>query len=329
MKQKLSGRLFLFFLLFLTWLDTTKFGITIHVSKIGEPIPTFPQIQIELLKSKHQSLVDDAIQETSSMLLQYFVPQLAKEAWETNFIFADLLSDAEPEVVFSLSLPPDRGALVILQKKDDYYFIVLYDDNLLPIKKLEVLPLKGDKDFLVTREDHREQLGAFCETSTVKLWRWKENSLHETFTENIYWDINWLNSWQNPHSNPAKWYNLNQALTITYRQEKERILIRTEGLQQFAAAPTKNLALPAPYEFTTLKTRNFNQEYYWDSRWQKFILQNCSYLPTGEKTPRKAVILKDLDQHLESLAFKNKHNYQIIDEKGNILSIEKASAVLQ
>lgn len=324
MKQKLLGRLFLFLLLFLTWLDIAKYNL-IPAGKIGEPTPIFPQIQINLLKSNSHSLVNDAAKETSHMLLQYFMPQLAEESWETNFVFADLLSDTEPEVVFSLSLPPDRGILIMLQKKEDYYFIVYYRDDLLPIKKLEVLPQKGEKNFLVTREDHREQLGAFSETSTVKLWKWKEKSLYEVFSENIYWDINWLNSWQDPRANPPQWYNLNQSLSITYRQEEKRILITTKGEQQFGAAPGHKLTLPAPYEFATLKSRNFTQEYYWDSRWQKFILRNCSYLPAGEKIPREAGVLKDFALHLESLAFEQNLNYQIVDEKGNVSSINKDS----
>ena len=118
MKQILLSRLFLFLLLFLTWLDLAKFSL-IPAGKIGEPTPIFPQLQINLLKSKNASIVNDTVQETKDTLLHYFLPELIEESWETSFVFTDLLAGEEPEVIFGLSLPPDRGVLILLQKNED------------------------------------------------------------------------------------------------------------------------------------------------------------------------------------------------------------------
>ena len=202
MKQKILHRVFLFLLLFLTWLDITKF-LTTPVSKISEPIPIFPQIQINLLKSSQPNLVHDALQETGKMLLRYFVPHLAHEPWQTDFVFINLLPNDEPEVALALSLPPEKGIIIILQKRTNYYFIVSYQEHFFPISKLEVLPFKNKQDFLVTKE---EQDNILNKSSLVKIWFWNENNLQETFSENISWEITWFDF----TAETQKWYHLNK-----------------------------------------------------------------------------------------------------------------------
>ena len=327
MKQRIFNRIFLFLLFFLTWLDFTKFT-SIPVSKIGEPIPIFPQIQINLLKSNNPRIIDDAIQETAKMLLKYFVPQLSEESWQSKFIFLDLISDNEPELTLALSLPPDKGILILLQKKDNHYFIASFQDHFSPITKLEELSLKNDLVFLVTIEDQQKQIGALNKASILKLWKWQNNRLQETFSENIHWEINWQNNWEN--STPAetpKWYCLTQKFKLTYRWEKEKLYLRTEGKQHFSAAPVNNTAFPAPYDFPSpfrvLKTREISQDYYWDNNWQKFILQTCHYLPPGKITPEEVAVLKDLDKHLESLAFEEPQQYLVINKKGDVFPLNK------
>ena len=327
MKQKILNRIFLFLLFFLTWLDLMKFT-SIPVSKIGEPIPIFPQIQINLLKSKNPHIVDDAVQETTKMLLKYFVPQLSEESWQTGFIFLDLIPDNEPELALALSLPPDKGILILLQKKDNHYFIASFQDHFSPITKLEDLSLKNGQVFLVTKEEQQKQIGALNKASVVTLWKWQNNRLQETFTENSYWEINWQNNWEgSPSAETSKWYSLTQNLKLTYRWEKEKLYLRTEGKQQFSSAPVNNTAFPAPYEFpspfSTLKTRGVLQDYYWDDNWQKFILQTCHYLPSGKITPEEVAVLKDLDKHLESLAFQEQQQYLVINKKGEVFPLHK------
>lgn len=323
MKVKILSRVFLFFLFLITWLDLSKFD-TIPVSRIGPPIPVFPQIQIDLLQTQNQGLINDAVQETSKMLLQYLVPQDCKEPWQTNFLFTNLLADNIPEVVFSFSLPPERGLLAVLQKEDNFYFLVFYRDNLLPIAKLESLPLENGQSFLVTKEDHQERLGAFCELSTVTLWKWQRNKLQEIFTENSFWDISWLNTWQDPHAAPLKWLNLKQAYTITCREEEKKILLQVKGQQQFSEAPAQqNASLPAEYQFKTRQSRQITQEYYWDEQWQNFILRTGFHLPSSEEKPREIAILKDLELHLESLADQKSPCYLVIDKQGHTFSLPK------
>jgi hypothetical protein len=180
-------------------MEVTKFA-SVTVSKIGGPIPILPNIQIELLKSENANFVSDALNETSKVLLNYLAPELSKEDWEAEYQFIDLISDNEPEIAFTLSLPPDRGILAIFQKKNNSYFLAACHNDLLPVSKLEVIRGKNTKDFLVTREDHKERLGAYCETRIVKVWHWEGNRLENVFSENSYWDINWMNTWQDPQS---------------------------------------------------------------------------------------------------------------------------------
>lgn len=333
MKQKISNRIFLILLFFLTWLDWTKF-LTIPVSKISEPIPIFPQIQISLLKSKNPIIVHDAVQETAKMLLKYFVPELAEESWQTKFIFINLIPDNEPEIALTLSLPPERGILILLQKKNNHYFIAYYLDTLSPITKLESLPYQDNQFFLITRENWQKQLGTLSKATPVKLWHWQKNRLQEVFAENTKWEINWQNTEHNSDidGDQQKWFRLTQNLTISYCRNKEKIILKTEGQQQFLEAPINKASFPPPYDFpspfSVLKTREIRQEYYWNNEWHKFILATSRYLPPGKNAPEEIAVLKDLADHLESLAFTEQGHYQVINKKGDIFPLSKNNLFL-
>jgi hypothetical protein len=307
---KLRNRVFLIILLLITWLDLSRFG-SMPVSKIGRAIPVFPQLQIDLLRAKEQNLVNDALRETSRTLLQYLVPEHYREPWEAQFLFVDLLGDREPEVVFSFALPPEQGILVLLQKEGQNYYLVSYRTDLLPINKLEKLPLESGLPVFVTREDHQERLGAFCDSAVITLWKWHDNRLREVFTENTNWEINWLNTWQDPKSTPPQWLKLRQAFQITCQEKEGQILLLVEGEQEFSAAPARQAltdqitGLPAEYEFSLLQNRPISRQYSWDEEWQHFILRTGSYLPPNEDTPQKIAILKDLNDSLETLANPN------------------------
>ncbi len=342
MRRKLFRRLFLFLLLLLTWLDLNRFAVA-PVSKIGRAIPIFPQIQIDLLRAKDQALVADAVKETTKMLLQYLVPQDDREPWESRFLFVDLLGDSEPEVIYALTLPPEKGLLVLLQKEGQNYLLVSYRADLLPISKLETLPLTTTPPLFVTREDHQERFGAFCETSVLTVWRWQKNQLKEVFSENIYWEINWLNTWQNPGATPEKWGKLKQAMQVTCQEKAQQeedqpkkasqIQLLVEGKQEYSEASTPTpapqaTALPAEYQFSTIQTRKIAQTYYWDEEWQSFILRTGFYQPPDKKGTEKIAVLKDLDTHLENLAANtatapNNTGYLVTDQQGNTFTIAK------
>lgn len=342
MRKKMFRRLFLFLLLLLTWLDLNRFTVA-PVSKIGRALPIFPQIQIDLLRAKDQALVDDAVKETAKILLQYLVPQDYQEPWESRFLFVDLFGDSEPEVVFSLALPPEKGLLVLLQKEGQNYLLVSYRADLLPISKLETLSLANTPQLFVTREDHQERFGAFCETSVITVWRWQNNQLKEVFSENIYWEINWLNTWQNPDATPPKWLKLKQVSQVTCQEKKRQeegqpkkitqIQLLIEGEQEFseASSPTPaphTTALPAEYQFNTVQTRKISQTYYWDEEWQSFILRTGFYQPPNKKSTEKIAVLKDFDTHLETFAANtatdpNNTGYLVIDQQGNTFTIAK------
>lgn len=332
MGKKLFRRLFLFLLLLFTWLDLNRFAV-IPVSKIGRALPIFPQIQIDLLKAKDQALVDDALRETSKMLLQYLEPQAEQAPWESRFLFVDLLGDPEPEVVFALTLPPEKGLLVLLQKEGQNYLLVSYRADLLPVSKLETLPLPNTPPLFVTREDHQERLGAYCETSVLTVWHWQNNQLIEVFSENTYWELNWLNSWQHPEATPQQWRKLKQAFQVTCAEQDTPIKLLVAGQQEYSEAPAPNTApqatgLPTEEQFNPVQTRRIAQAYYWDEQWQHFILRTGSYQPSPQKDPVQIAVLKDLGNHLENLdpeAATNPQNagYLVLDQQGNTFTIGK------
>jgi len=244
MFRKFMVQLFLFLLLFSTWWELSHLRYVATGGRITNPLPVFPSLQIEMLKSSDPQVVTDALKGIARNLINYLEPELAKEIWECNFLFLDLLPGDAPELVISLTLPPDRGVLVLLQKQNKHYILLYYLDNLLPLTKMESLALPDGSSFLATREEYKERTGAYTEARMVKLWTWKNKALHVVWSDNSYWEINWLNTWQNPQSQPLKWFKLLQEAGITYQGETNPLLWLKPGKPSPNAPRTLNPCPP-------------------------------------------------------------------------------------
>lgn len=290
--------------------------------RISGPLPFFPVIQIEMLESTRENLAADALKETTRSLLQSFRPDLLGEPWQSAFLFIDLYPGGNKEVVFSLSLPPDQGILVILTREKDYYIPLLVQDNMLPITRLEQLTLSPGHFLLLTREEHNEMTGAYSETRLLKIWSLGQNKLDLVWSENSYQEINWPISWQNPADTRPLWQKLTQNLSVVYSPAPTPV-VRVSGTQELAEASGPVGTLPAPYDFKQKKNRPIQAEYFWNDDWHRFILKTGFYLAPGQSERQDVAVLKDLDLDPESLAVGEKKLYRVQTRWGEIFQTEK------
>lgn len=324
MKDKLLTQLFFFCLLLLTWWNVNDLRQALPTAaKIGAPLPVFPGIQIDFMRSEDPVIVEDALSETSRMLVRYISPALTNEAWQPSFVFIDLFGDSEEELVVSMALPPDIGYLAVIAKQSGQYTLYYYLDNLLPLGKISKIDLPNHKNLLVTREEHDEKMGSYSETKTLKLWNWQGNALKEVWSEHSYWEMSWLNTWENSQSTPLQWSKLVQDLSIYYEATPSPH-IKVEGEQYLHQADFKEFEiLPAPYDFNLEMQRKVEAVYNWNEEWQRFILDSKTLQLPGEPAQEVALI-KDLGFHLESLVKAElKNQYQVMDKQGNVLEVEK------
>lgn len=325
MCKKLVCQLLLFFLLFNTWLDIRNLK-PMETIRITNPRPIFPRIQIDLLQSKDIALVNDALHQTAQSLLQYLDPDYSKEPWQAEHSFLNLIPGEELELIITLSLPPDRGIICVLEKQNNNYILLHYTNEVLPLGKLAKLSMGFKQDLFITREDHQERIGSFSESRRVRIWGWQESGLKIVWEELSYWEMHWLNTWQNPQEPLSKWLKLSQNFHITYQIENNPV-IKVEGEQIYAQAPAANeTTLPDPLNFQVLKTRVINKQYFWNEKWQRFILG------TGrdeQNSGNKVAILKDLSHNLEFLAVSQQEaKFEVIDEQGRILQVPKKNITL-
>lgn len=327
MFRKIITQLFIFLLLFMTWLGFRDFPPVWTASRITGPLPLFPQIQIELLNSRDPSLVRDALKETENSLLMFLNPGLAKESWNSRFLFLDLIPGEAPEVVITLSLPPDRGSLFVLQKQNQHYILVYYLNSLLPLTRLEKLVQTGKGDFLVTHEEHNERLGAYSEARIIKLWTWGKNSLQNAWSDNNFWEVNWLNTWQDPRVKERKWFKLVQEASVNYRSQPLPVII-LQGQQIYMETPAASEALPEPHQFRTISVRPLEEEFVWNEEWQKFILYTGTFSPNPDALPQKVAVLKDMEKHLEYMALQDKKMFEVVDSRGKVFLVDKTAIKL-
>lgn len=321
MRRRIMAQLLLFLLLFGTWYEISYVSIKTTSGRITGPIPVFPKIQIELLKSHDKTAAKDALNKTVKPLLVYIVPELADETWDAEYLFIDLVPGNEEEVVISLSLKPDRGILVIMQKQNSQYILLYLLDNLLPVTKLDMLLTNNKDGFLVTREDHEERLGAYSEIRTVKIWNWHNDSLFMVWSDNSYWEVNWLNTWQDPDAKPKKWFKLIQDIGITFRSDPVPTIFFV-GQQTLLEAPTEIEVLPPEYNFTLMDSRRIETAFHWDENWHRFIFKT-GVLKNPGVPPQEIAVLMDMENHLEGMVDKEKKMFQILDKDGKNFIVDK------
>ncbi|PKM90983.1 MAG: hypothetical protein CVU87_00250 [Firmicutes bacterium HGW-Firmicutes-12] len=324
MKNKLLTQLLIFSLLFLTWWSIEDLKPPMPVSsKISSLIPIFPSVQIDFLLSENTSYVEEALDQTAKTLIQYISPELSDESWQSQCIFLDLLGDRDQELVVSLTLSPDRGYLALVNKQNGQYTLYYYLDNLLPLGKIDRLNLPGNKDILVTREDHNERMGAYTETKTLKLWTWQDNTLRQLWSENSFWEMNWINTWENPNANPRIWSKLVQDLTVSY-EVTPVTTVKIEGEQFYYKSPASEYeTLPPPYKFQEQTKRSIEASFRWNEEWQRFVL-NTGLLTLPDSNPQRIAILKDMEAQLEAMVIAEQRVfYQVINEDGQIFLANK------
>ena len=180
MRKRLLTQLFVFVVLVLFWFDLPTLYKALTSSKISGPLPVFPDIQIQLLQSADPKLNKEALATMQKSLLQFFAPDLIAKPWQARYIFVNpsgAQRPAVPNVVITLSLPPDRGILSVLQKQNSSYVLLFYRDNLLPVIELGKLNLPLNGEIFFTREYYDRLQGSENETHLLKVWGWEKNSL--------------------------------------------------------------------------------------------------------------------------------------------------------
>ncbi len=325
MKKKLLTQLLIFLVLAFFWFDLTALFKSLTSAKISGPLPVFPDIQIQLLQSADANLNKDALEAMKKTLLQYFVPDLSEEPWQIQYLFANLCgtqNPVTPEVIISLSLPPDRGILTVLHKESNSYFLFCSRDNLLPIIELEKLSFLNEREIFFTKEYHDERLGSYNETRLLKLWGWEKNSLEVLWNENNFSEDHWLNTWLNPAAVPTRWSKLVRELSVSYLTDPTPT-IQTKGQLAYYEAAAQNEGLPSPLAFNLQISREFAEEFFWSKSWHRFILKTGTYKPPGINSPQKIAILKDLENQPESLVNQESGKYQVITPQGSIFIAEK------
>lgn len=327
MVRKFITQLFLFLLLFSTWWEVENMHYIATSGKVTGQIPVFSIRQVEMLKSTDPQIASEALEATARSLINYLEPELSRETWDCSFLFLNLLPDEAAELAITLTLTPDRGVLVLLQKQNNHYILLYYLDNLLPLTKMDKFTLPGGREILATREVHKERTGAYSESKMVKLWTWKDAALHVVWSENSFWEMHWLNTWQNPQSKPLKWFRLVQEAGISYHSEPQPAVI-LKAAQSYYDCPTEKESLPSELEFKLITQREINEKYYWSEEWQRFIIKTGTLLAKVNTPAQKVAILKDMEKHLESLSVQDKKMYEVIGTNGKIFLVDKAKIII-
>lgn len=313
MKRKLLTQLIIFFLLLFTYQQFISLKYITTKGSLTGDFPVFTTMQIEMLKSNNHNLADDALKETINILLDYINPDLNDYFWQGHYVFLNLIPGDEDELVISITLPPDRGIITVLKKQNNRYVLINYSDNCLPITKLDVLEGIDNNNILLTEEKHNERLGCFSETTYIKLWGWCNKDLSLLWQEYSFWEINWLNTWENPEIKPIKWVKLIQNATISYNNNHQIPKISVEVKQYHYEAKSDSKTLPEDSLFDLKDSRLIKDNYYWSEDFNKFIML----------TKNNVAILKDMEHHLESFVSANKY-YQVINKQNQVKLIKKS-----
>ncbi len=322
MFHKILAQIFLFVLLFFTYMEVQEQKTQVTSGIISQNLPVFPSIQIHLLLSADPQISRDVQRETVNTILQYIRPDLQGKAWEAHCLPCSFLPGSDPAIIIGLAFQPDKGMLAILQKQGNSYVLVDYLDSLHPIAKLNKLTLPDKRDFLVTTEICKDPRAPNEMEQTVAVWSQNNMRLQNLWNDRSFREIKGSLPGQDSSLLPVKWYKLteNTSLTLQSSPQPQICLQREQALYE---APSQGFSFPAPPELQLRSTRTLQEEYSWQEKWQSFILQTGHLKMPDSPAAEEVAILKDLENLPESLIFQGNKFFRIINAQGQIYLVEK------
>ncbi len=238
-----------------------------------------------------------------------------------TILHGDVIGDKQDDIIFVVNMSPKNTVVVVYEKVGDNYEYRGIVDDFFDIKAIQLLPIgNNQKNLIVIREYADQMLGAFEKSTFLRAYKADNNKfqlvLNVLENHKSYWNELWDKT---KPQNESHWLLVKQNTNSNLKDNK---LYVTQDQFYQQSKNTNLIDIPKDEDFDTIKEREISQMYYWNDKWQHFIIGEGTELKTGEKV----AILEDMSEQPFSLVQKN-NTYRIKRKNGEIEFIDKNNIV--
>lgn len=232
----------------------------------------------------------------------------------------DIIGDSKDELIISLNLAKNLGAVGIYKLEGDNYSLSNKIGDLTNIEKIKVEKNKSTgQKLLVIEEFLDERIGAYFVDKFTRIFVEVEEDFEEVFRQSRNYEAYYYEKWINPNKESSKWYKLNEKGNIEYEFEKDgktiinvhKMLKKSEGIDGTASK--------IPIEFKEVEKKDFDIKYIWSEEHKVFIIGKGRIIATDEDV----AILEDTSKTVDYLLNLGDKYYKVINKNKEIKYVKQ------
>ncbi|HOA79461.1 MAG TPA: hypothetical protein PKK61_00145 [Defluviitaleaceae bacterium] len=244
-----------------------------------------------------------------------------KDSIDLNINKVDLLGDSKEELMMYISFTPKKSIIAVYQEDEegDYKYLDLVDE-FFDIKDIQLISIgsKGKK-LIVVREFVDQMLGAFEKGTYIRAYLWENGQFDMVLSLIEDYLAYWNEMWDNPQKLDPLWLKVEEKSTIKWENGPYPVIRVLENQFYYKSKMANIKELPKEDDFQLISSKEVLQTYYWNEKYQHFVLAEGKDIKTGEKV----AIIEDLSLNPFQLAGFEQNQYRIKRENGKIETVPK------
>ena len=230
-----------------------------------------------------------------------------------SIFYGDVTADEAPDMVVVIKLDNATFVSVYCKDEDKYKYICrlgpFCDVESVEFRYMENL----SKNAVFLREKVNQSLGCFESDEFIRGYAFIDDILTPviSITADIetYWNDNFSSE-----SSENKWEKITQKSEVKWISGDCPEIILTKEQNLFCAKGNSSERINSDEDFINVDSRIITETYTWSDKWEKFILGEKVFIPTGETV----AVLEDMSSLPYSLAGLDSSRSRILFENGDI-----------
>lgn len=233
---------------------------------------------------------------------------------------ADLLGDTQKELILTISLAPKKTIIAVYQRENKLYKYVGMIDTFFDVAGLQTIPLdKKQKDIVIIREYVDQMLGAFEKGIYLRGYVWNNGKFEMVLSIIEDYQGYWNEMWDQPSKTNPKWLRIAEKTNIQWENGPYPVLRVLEHQSYSKSKISNSTTMPKEDDYEVVTSKDVPQTYYWNEKYQHFILNEGKDIKTGENI----AIIEDLSLNPFELAGFELNQYRIKRQDGKIEIVPK------
>lgn len=237
----------------------------------------------------------------------------------------DVVHDDKKELLISVNLSKDQGAISMYQLVGDRYILVHKIDELSHINSVSAIKTEPEnRVFIILEETLDEMVGAYFVDNYTRIFTIINNDFVEVFRQSTDYSAFYFEKWSDIEVIDPKWYKITEISVVdNLTTVKNYITINVyKSLSKYEAHNPIDFADPSNNKL--IEQNHHDIRYVWSKKFNYFIIAEGIIASKNESVG----IIEDTTQTVDYLLNLTGEYYKVINKDGIINYIDKNDVVI-